>query len=138
MSARVIRPEEVPAEQSSRENGTIGNLTVHRIHDALGTDQVRMNVIFFEPGARFRPHKHPYDQVLHYVSGTGVVALDGGEDQVVQEGEFVLLPAGVPHMHGAAPGTAAVHVSTMRVAEPGLDVSDFSCEIPDSWSHFRE
>lgn len=137
MPARIVDPENVPASSGSRGETTIGELTVHRIHDELGAGEVQVNVIFFEPGARFRPHQHPYDQILHYVKGTGVVAIDGGEDQIVPEGSFAYLPAGVPHMHGATEDGPAVHVSTMRIAEPGVSVTDFACAIPDTWRGYR-
>jgi quercetin dioxygenase-like cupin family protein len=133
MEAKATRPEDVPGAPGS---STIGSLTVHRVFQALGTSEVQVNAIFFEPGARFRPHLHPYDQVLHYVKGTGVVALDGGEDQLVPEGEFVLLPAGVLHMHGATADGPAVHISTMRVADPGVETTDFGVAVPESWAKY--
>jgi 4-carboxymuconolactone decarboxylase len=136
-SAKIISTEDVAGSESDRSKTTVGGLSVHRIAPSLGTDEVQVNVIVFEPGARFLPHVHPYDQVLHYVSGTGIVALDGGEDQIVEEGQFVLLPAGIVQMHGAAPGSATVHVSTMRTGEPGVESTDFDCEIPESWQRFR-
>jgi quercetin dioxygenase-like cupin family protein len=100
--------------------------------EALGTDALQINVLFFEPGVRSRPHTHPYDQVLYYVSGKGVVAIEGGEDQIVEAGEFVLLPPSVPHMHGASEDGPACHISLMREVE-----TDFDCPIPESWQRWQ-
>jgi quercetin dioxygenase-like cupin family protein len=71
--------------------------------------------------------------VLLYTSGSGIVALDGGEDQRVETGEFALLPAGVAHMHGATEDGPACHVSIMREVD-----MDFDCPIPDAWAHWRD
>lgn len=106
---------------------------VHRVSEALGTDELKINALFFEPGVRFRPHSHAYDQVLYYVSGTGVVAVDGGEDIIVSAGEMVLLPAKVPHMHGATNDGPACHISMMRESD-----MDFACPIPEHWRRWRE
>ena len=99
---------------------------------ALGTDQVDVNAVYFEAGGRNQPHAHTHDQILLYLEGRGVVALDGGDDQIVEAGEIVLLPGGVPHMHGATADGPAMHLSIMR----DTDV-DWECPIPDSWSKWR-
>src|SRR5579863_252436 len=90
---------------------------VRPIHQALGTGDFQVNVVSFEADTRSRPHVHTTDQVLYYVSGTGVVALAGGADQRVEAGEFVLLPAGVVHLHGASADGPAVHISITREVE---------------------
>ena len=132
---RIVRAgdvqERIPFEQSApRWLGPPAD--VRRVNEALGTDALLINYLFFEPGVRSRPHTHSYDQVLYYVSGTGVVALDGGEDQLVQAGEFVLLPANIPHMHGANDDGPACHISLMREVD-----MDFDCAIAPSWAKWR-
>src|SRR5881227_825296 len=95
--ARIARPLDVPQattpEDSSRR--WIGTADLRHIHAALGTDEVHVNVVYIDAGARSRPHLHTHDQMLFYVSGTGVVAIDGGPDQTVEEGAFALLPGGL-------------------------------------------
>jgi quercetin dioxygenase-like cupin family protein len=133
---KIVRPEDVQEripDELSAPRWVGPTADVRRVNQALGTEALQINVLFFEPGVRSRPHRHSYDQVLYYVSGTGVVALDGGEDRPVRAGEFVLLPANVPHMHGASADGPASHISLMRE----VDV-DFDCPIPDSWRHWRE
>jgi quercetin dioxygenase-like cupin family protein len=112
----------------------IGIPTVRQVNRALGTDQVELNAVYFEAGSRSRPHAHSHDQILFYVSGEGVVALDGGEDEIIEAREFVVLPAGVPHMHGASDAGPAMHLSIMP---PGHD-NDFECPIPDAWRTWRD
>jgi quercetin dioxygenase-like cupin family protein len=105
---------------------------VRRVNEALGTDALHINAVYLEAGARSRPHSHSFDQVLLYVSGTGVVAIDGGPDERVATGDFVLLPAGIAHMHGATEDGPACHISLMRDVD-----MDFDCPIPEAWAHWR-
>lgn len=133
--ARIIGPEDVPpATLRGGAGHWIGPMAdLRRVSEALGTSALQINVLYFEPGVRSRPHTHSQDQVLYYASGTGVVAVGGGEDQLVRAGEFVLLPAGVPHMHGAAEDGPACHLSLMHEVD-----TDFDCPIPESWQRWRE
>ncbi len=133
MDLCIIDPRKAqPAHAPSLELFTAHTM-VHRISEALGTDTVSVNVLYFDPGARSRPHAHDSDQILYYYDGAGVVAVDGGADRLVQPGEFVMLPANVVHMHGAAPGVSASHISLMPIQH----TTDFSCPLPAAWAHWR-
>jgi quercetin dioxygenase-like cupin family protein len=131
---RIVKPEDVderiPMELSATRWTQAAD--VRRVNEALGTDAIKINAVFLEPGARSLPHSHSFDQVLLYVSGTGVVALDGGDDQLVETGAFALLPAGIAHMHGASADGPACHISLMAESD-----MDFDCPIPASWAHWR-
>ncbi|HEV2403893.1 MAG TPA: cupin domain-containing protein [Ktedonobacterales bacterium] len=74
---------------------------------------VELLVVFFGAGARTRPHIHPVDQTLYFVEGSGVVAT---EDALIHTspGDFVTIPAGVWHWHGAAPNATTTHISIKR------------------------
>jgi len=77
-----------------------------------GSD-VELLAVFFEMGARTRPHIHDDDQTLYFVEGHGVVAT---EDEIIYTvaGDFVTIPAGVWHWHGATRDAATVHISIKR------------------------
>jgi quercetin dioxygenase-like cupin family protein len=110
----------------------VGRAHVYAVSPALPTEQVLVNAVYFDPGTRFRPHRHDFDQILYYESGTGVVALDGGDDVVVPAGRCVVLPAGVVHMHGCTADGPAMHLSIM------VDTtSDFDPPYPASWERWR-
>lgn len=111
----------------------LGNARVHAVDTEMGTDQMAIRHVFFEPGARARPHQHGADQLLYFPIG-GIVAIDGGPDEPVAPGQYVLLPGGRPHMHGAPDDAPAVHISIMRE----IDYSDFDCPIDPSWQRYRE
>lgn len=74
---------------------------------------VELLAVFFEAGARTRPHIHRDDQVLHFVEGRGMVAT---ETELIHTsaGDFVTIPAGTWHWHGAAQDAATCHVSIKR------------------------
>lgn len=67
------------------------------------------------------------------IEGPGIVAFDGDEDQLVETGGFVFLPANVPHMHGAPDDHPACHITF-----GGRDATDFDCSIPERWQSFRD
>jgi quercetin dioxygenase-like cupin family protein len=91
-------------------------------------------VLYFEANARSRPHTHDTDQITYFTQGPGVIAIAGEDDQRVETGLVVRLPAHVPHMHGAPEWNPAVHISLMP---PGHH-NDFECPIPDHWRQWRE
>jgi quercetin dioxygenase-like cupin family protein len=66
--------------------------------------------VSFAAGARTRPHVHPVDQLLFVVDGVGIVAT-GEEKRYIQSGDWVRIPAGTWHWHGATPQDAMTHVS---------------------------
>jgi quercetin dioxygenase-like cupin family protein len=109
-----------------------GIATVRELSPALGTDELKVNAVYLEAGSRFRPHRHDLDQILYYPQGTGVVAVDGGEDVIVPTGQYVLLPANHVHMHGCTDDGPAIQIS-MMVDTP----TTFDVEVPDGWARWR-
>ncbi|HEU5349780.1 MAG TPA: cupin domain-containing protein [Ktedonobacterales bacterium] len=80
-------------------------------------------VVYFETNARTRPHIHNDDQTLYFVEGEGVVAT---ENDIIhaKAGDFVTIPAGVWHWHGAAQNAATVHISIKRPGATNWDVEE--------------
>jgi quercetin dioxygenase-like cupin family protein len=76
-------------------------------------------IVHFDAGGRTRPHVHHKGQVLHVVSGEGVVADRDGR-HVVSPGDTVTVSADEWHWHGALPHTAMSHFT---VQHRGADVS---------------
>ena len=70
-------------------------------------------IVQFAAGARTRPHRHTSDQLLYVVAGIGKVGA-GGEEHVISAGDFVRIPAGEDHWHGAADtGSPMSHITIM-------------------------
>jgi quercetin dioxygenase-like cupin family protein len=128
----VVNASDLDATYSSPER-VIGRAAIRRLSPALGTEQLQVNAIWLDAGSRYRPHRHHYDQVLYYPTGTGVVAVDGGEDVVVPEGQYVLLPAETVHMHGCTDDAPALQISMMVDTTTEFDVP---CPAGwEAWSH---
>jgi quercetin dioxygenase-like cupin family protein len=127
----IITPDPADAIEVGLEYMT-GRTRVLEISDQLGTQELRVIAVYFDAGARSRPHIHNrFDQLLYYTSGTGVIAVDGGDDQLVPTGGLVCLPAGQIHMHGASDDGPATHISILR----DVDL-DFDVEAPPQWKQY--
>ncbi len=69
--------------------------------------------VHFRPGGRTKPHVHSTGQLLHVVSGRGIVGTRSGR-RVVEPGDVVTAMPGEWHWHGATPDSAMTHVSVQR------------------------
>jgi quercetin dioxygenase-like cupin family protein len=67
-------------------------------------------MVYFNPGARTRPHIHKQGQILHITEGKGIVTINT-EERVVNAGDVVVIPPGAWHWHGATPDTAMSHLA---------------------------
>ena len=67
--------------------------------------------VTFEPGARTNWHTHPEGQILYVVTGTGRAQSEGGRAVELRPGDAVHFAPREKHWHGAAPGSAMVHVA---------------------------
>lgn len=85
--------------------------------------EVGLTAVFFEAGARTRPHIHSDEQVLYFVEGRGVVATES-ETQHTAAGDIVAVPAGTWHWHGATPDEAACHISIKRPGPTNWEVEE--------------
>jgi quercetin dioxygenase-like cupin family protein len=92
------------------------------VDPAQGHD-VGLTAVFFEAGARTRPHVHSDEQVLYFVEGRGVVATEG-ETQLAAAGDIVAVPAGTWHWHGATPDAATCHISIKRPGPTNWEVEE--------------
>jgi quercetin dioxygenase-like cupin family protein len=89
--------------------------------------------VHFQPGGRTRPHVHATGQVLHIVSGRGVVGDVDGR-RLVEAGDVVVAQPGEWHWHGATPFSAMTHV-TVQFGGPGstdwdVDERDWGEDCP--------
>jgi quercetin dioxygenase-like cupin family protein len=130
----VVVPDLSRIEDADPERHAMtGETRVQQLNASLGGDDLKMTVVWFEAGARTRPHVHnEFDQYLCYLDGTGVVAIDGGEDVVVPAGQLVRLPKRTLHMHGATSDGPAMHLSIV------VDFQDLSFDepVPAAWQRF--
>ena len=98
----------------------------------IGSDQSReleLLAVYFDAGARTRPHIHEKDQVLHFVQGRGIVATEN-ERKICSAGDVVTVPGGTWHWHGATRNEAMCHIS---IRQPGS--SNWDVDLKD-WSDY--
>jgi quercetin dioxygenase-like cupin family protein len=98
-------------QPSRRGTGTFTGRTM--LDPLLDDDagKVRVNSVFFEPGARTFWHSHADGQVLLAVSGRGVVETRDGDRRGLLPGDTVWAPPGEEHWHGAAPDSFLLHTA---------------------------
>jgi quercetin dioxygenase-like cupin family protein len=130
-SLKVIRGSDEEPHVTGAPDKFIGDVRVYSVSELLGTEEVRIRLVRFDAGARTRPHRHSRDQLLCFLDGPGIVAVAGGEDQRIEAGQYVLLPGGTVHMHGATADAPTSHISMMVFID-----SDFESDLPASWQRF--
>jgi len=103
------RPDRGEAQPGNAEwfRGTVWQLPVTTPQSEGG---VAALAVWFEAGARTRPHVHPVDQALQVIDGVGIVANET-EKRIIRAGDTVVVPAGVWHWHGAMPDEPMMHLS---------------------------
>lgn len=77
------------------------------------SSELDVRAVFFAKGARSQWHRHPFPQIIHVLSGIGLVGDDDGEREV-SPGEIVTFAAQTWHWHGASDTTEMHMISIMR------------------------
>jgi quercetin dioxygenase-like cupin family protein len=81
--------------------------------DALlaSADGTAVNSVFFAPGARTFWHSHERGQILHVLSGHGLINSRGEPARALDPGDVVWVSPGEVHWHGGGPDTVLVHLA---------------------------
>ncbi len=79
--------------------------------------------VTFEPGARTAWHTHPLGQVLHVVSGSGLVQSKGQPVRKIHPGDTVIIAPNEVHWHGAGPQNIMVHLALLESNSDGVHVT---------------
>jgi len=112
---RIVRVEQTEARPPAHPEWFPGTVHQQKVNDPGTPQGIELIAVWFEPGSRTKPHVHPVDQVLQVLEGEGVVATES-EKRVIRPGDWVIVPAGTWHWHGATPAAAMCHVS---IKQPG-------------------
>ncbi len=107
-SMAVDRAQARPAEHPEYFQGIVHMQPLYR-PDRDGEDS-ELVAVFFETGARTRPHTHESTQILQVVSGRCIVVTEE-ERQIVESGGFAIVPRGIWHWHGATADGPMCHIS---------------------------
>ncbi len=128
---RVVRVEDEQARAPQNPEYFSGTVRQQRLQHTTAPGGIDLVAVFFEPGARTRPHVHATDQALHVVTGEGIVATED-ERRLIRPGDIAIIPAGRWHWHGATPTSAMCHIS----ARPG-GPTDWSVPLRDWEAYMR-
>ena len=105
---KVLRTSEIPEKERSSSLFK-GRVTVQPVLDADSSD-LRTNIINVDKGAVNVFHVHDVDQVLYVTKGEGIIATEKEEIRI-RPGDFVVIPAGEKHWHGATPDSDFAHIA---------------------------
>ena len=108
---QVVKISDIKAEESTNEIFRGGKVSIQQIVGE-STDELRVILVNFSPGAVNVFHSHTFDQVLYVTEGKGIVATED-EEVTVTPGTIILFPAGEKHWHGATKDTAFSHLAVM-------------------------
>lgn len=86
-------------------------------------EESELIAVFFEAGARTRPHTHESTQVLQVVSGRCVVVTET-ERRFVEAGSFAVVPRGIWHWHGATAAGPMCHISIKLPGRTDWEVAE--------------
>src|SRR4051794_1043724 len=80
--------------------------------DPIDLDHLAGSRFLYEPGARSHWHVHDQEQAIIAVYGSGLVSWEGLErPRTLAAGDWWHVEPGVPHWHGATPGSAFAHLA---------------------------
>lgn len=101
------------ANTEHRAPGKASQFTGHAVGDGIlpSTDGIVINTVTFEPGARTHWHAHEQGQILSVVTGYGLICTAGEQPQPLRAGDWVWVPPGERHWHGAGPDTFMTHTA---------------------------
>ncbi len=90
-----------------------GTVWLHEVpHNIPTLIDVRVALVFFEPGARTNWHTHPEGQILYVVAGHGRVSDESGNQRhEINPGDSISIAPGKKHWHGAGPNSFMVHLA---------------------------
>jgi len=128
---RIVRIDRSAASPPAHPEWFPGTVFQQRMNDPETPVGVELIAVFFEPGSRTKPHVHPVDQVLQVIEGEGIYGSDD-ERRIIRPGDWVIVPAGLWHWHGATPDSAMCHISIKQPSE-----TDWTSEWKD-WDTYME
>jgi quercetin dioxygenase-like cupin family protein len=111
----VIHGAGAQPERATRDIFT-GEVHIHTFVDDKIGQRLRMTLVRFSPGGRTKWHRHAFEQGLIITEGRGIVATEDQEN-VVTPGDYVIVPEGEKHWHGATEDTAMAHISITMPGE---------------------
>jgi quercetin dioxygenase-like cupin family protein len=108
--AKVLKPNEIPAESANSPLFTGGAVTRQPLLTPEMSNNFNLGVVNFSPGSRNKMHTHSSDQVLFVTAGEGIIATETHQE-AISVGDVVHSPAEEKHWHGATPHSSFSHIA---------------------------
>ena len=115
---KVVRIADVETRDDSDNKIFNGRVSIQHIIGER-TNDFRVIVVHFNPGAESGFHTYTADHVLYVTEGKGIIATES-EEVTLSPGTIVHIPAGERHKHGATKNTAASQVAIMPPGDTSL------------------
>ena len=95
---------------SERRSGTFtGEVWMDAVLPA--TDGTMINNVWFAPSSRTYWHTHERGQILHVLSGSGLIRSQDGPVRALEVGDYVWIPPGELHWHGGSKTSSVLHTA---------------------------
>ncbi len=107
-------------EQWNREED--GELTEEALRAKLRDKGFSVSTYRYTPGTSFRPHTHGVDKIDAVIEGRFKITM-GGEEVVLERGEWVYVPAGAEHAAEVVGDETVVSVDAAARNETSSDAS---------------
>lgn len=127
-----IRPSREQATPHPKPEWFSGPVYVQSLRDPSDPTELEILAVYFDAGARTKPHTHSTDQLLSFLEGEGIVG-DRSSRRRYGPGGLAVIPAGEWHWHGAMPDRPTCHLS-IRPGGPSAWPPDVGLEDWESYA----
>ena len=100
-----------PRGEISNTNNHTGTIWLNELSKPNGTYNLSIASATYKAGSKLDLHIHPAGHILMITEGTGYYQEKGKPVQVVYKGDIIKCAPGVPHWHGAAPGSSFAYLA---------------------------
>lgn len=118
---KVVRMNDVPKQPATSPLFTGPNVTRQAL--APESEHYNVGIVNFGVGTRNKWHTHESDQLLIVTGGKGFVATEQ-EEREVTVGDFVFVPAGEKHWHGAGADSEFSHIAITLASSKTTQLED--------------
>ncbi len=100
-----------PKGEISTTNNHTGTIWLSELNQPDSMFNFSLAQAVYAPNAKLDWHIHPAGQYLLITEGTGYYQEKGKPGQIVHKGDIIKCLPGVPHWHGAAPGSSFAYIA---------------------------
>lgn len=96
-----------------------GEVWTDDLADGAPPHRTHVARVSFSPGARTAWHTYPFGQILHVISGIGLVCRAAEHPILLTAGDTIAIAPGERHWHGATLEHAFVHLAIQDADDEG-------------------